>query len=99
MDFAAQFMNACLHTIGLQKTKCNVARVWDILDYHIFAAKATPTGAVGIELWVMRSFILLQHCHALLAQPRRLLVKLLIACGILHCYVEHALDIQGYGVQ
>ena len=63
------------------------------------ATTATPTNAAGLELWAKRSLIILQRGHPLLAQPTKLLAKLFPICGIMYCFVAHAVDIPGYGMQ
>ena len=93
LDRAYESMEASLHIIGIQEPRERDPFPWNVADYVVFASRATDRGAGGCELWIRKAQISdLKECQVLLAQPRRLLVKLSCCFGVLRCVVLHGLD-------
>ena len=98
MDLATQFWAVGLHIVGIQKTRSNVAYPFDVMDYAVFFAPAMGAGQGGLELWVWKPIIQERtHCFVLVAEHRRLLVRVHTRLGSLTVFVGHAIDISTYG--
>ena len=93
LDRAYESMEASLHIIGIQEPRVRDPCPWNATDYEVFASRATDRGAGGCELLIRKAQISdLKVCQVLLAQPRRLVVKLSCCFGVLRCVVLHGLD-------
>ena len=61
--------------------------------YLVFAAAAGTRGQGGLELWVLRTWLILSNAQLVLHESSRvLIVRLTTIVGIIQVLVAHALD-------